>query len=122
MSARDRARRKDKTALEIQKQALETGQGLHKTIAVGLGESHKLTRFDILAADYIAAVPELLASCNKADREALLEAQGKFERVIQAIQAIAELPKQAPKKRDQVAALYFEAQAQFAAVSESLNR
>jgi hypothetical protein len=123
MSNSERRARRELSAQEIMKQVQETGQSLHKSIGYGLTDKQKLERIDKLSWEYLQEIPELKLKCEPKSQEleALASLEEAFSRVIQAVQAIARMPKQSPKKRDLVQEQYFEAQARLLAVRDSLE-
>ena len=123
MSNSERRARRELSAQELMKQVQETGQSLHKSIGYGLTDKQKLDQIDKLSWQYLEEIPELKLKCEPKSRELetldLLELE--FRAVIQAVQAIAEMPKNTPKHRGLVQDRYFKALETLTALRDSLQ-
>jgi hypothetical protein len=122
MSNSERRARRELSAQELMKQVQETGQNLHKSIGYGLTDRQKLDQIDKLSWQYLEEIPELKLKCEPKSREleTLDQLEGEFRALIQAVQAIAEMPKNTPKLRGLVLDRYFRALETLTALRDSL--
>ena len=112
MSAKQRAEMKTWALDEVANYYKETGQKFPKRLGRGMTDRNKLEKTYALAEVHLENIPGLLEYCQAGDRtEAqLLKAKLELEQFISGVEAVAEMPKQAPKHRGLLLEKFFRAQ------------
>ena len=116
MSARDRARINELIAKhELHVFLKETGRDLPKYLDYGMADRKRINGAYALAEAFLDELPGLLGYCTPGgdDEQKLLKAKTITERFIQGVNAMRLLPKQAPKHREALIALWASAQEEF---------
>jgi hypothetical protein len=90
----------------------ETGQKFPKSLNRGMADRDKLEKTYALAEVHLENIPGLLEYCQAGDRTEtqLLRAKLELEQFISGVEAISEMPKQAPKHRGLLLEKFFQAQ------------
>jgi hypothetical protein len=124
LSARDRARINELIALnELYFAYKENGQTIPAWLNYGIANKEKMDNSYALAEEVLDQIPELLQYCTPGgqDQKTLERAQATTERFIAGVNAMRELPKQAPKHREALLALWQGAQEQFIEVAKCVE-
>lgn len=89
-----------------------TGQKFPQWLGRGMTDRNKLAKTYALAEVHLEHIPSLLAYCQPSDpnHNQLLNAQASLQRFVTGVEAIGDMPKQAPKHRDLLLQIFFEAQ------------
>lgn len=124
MSARERARLNELIALnELALFYKETGGNMPLWLDYGIADRKKINGSYALAEAALDQIPWLMTFCipGGADLERLKRAQATIERFLQGVNAMRELPKQAPKHRPALLALWEQAQGEIIEISKCIN-
>lgn len=90
----------------------QTGKKLPKRLGRGMTDRFKLEKTYALAEVHLENIPGLLEYCQAGDQTQaqLVQAKLELERFISGVEAISEMPKQAPKHRALLLDKFFLAQ------------
>jgi hypothetical protein len=124
MSARDRARLNELIAInELPIYYKETGKQLPLWLDYGVADRKKINGSYALAETALDQIPWLMTFCipGGADQERLKRAQATIERFLQGVNAMRELPKQTPKHRPALLALWEQAQGEIIEIGKCIQ-
>jgi hypothetical protein len=116
LSARDRARINELIAQqELSLFFKEFGREIPKYLDYGVADRKRINGAYALAEAFLDELPGLMSYCTPGgdDEQKLLKAKNITERFIQGVNAMRLLPKQAPKHREALIALWASAQEEF---------
>lgn len=124
MSARERARLNELIAInELALAYKENGRNMPLWLDYGIANRKKINGSYALAETALDQIPWLMTFCipGGADQERLKRAQATIERFLQGVNAMRELPKQAPKHRPALLALWEQAQGEIIEIGKCIQ-
>ena len=124
MSARERARINELIAInELYLAYKENGRKIPLWLNYGIADREKIDGSYSLAETALDQIPGLMEYCTPggADQRKLEKAQAGIERFLQGVNAMRQLPKQAPKHREALLAIWSQAQVEIMEIAKCIE-